>query len=80
MLLLCIIGFFIKGAGYKAGASIILFLYSIVPCVMFILIYLFFPPNNWRGYVIDLIFLLIILLNFILSVLMMKRLREEIKE
>jgi len=80
VLLLCIIGFFMKGHGYKVGTSIILFLYSIVLCIMFILFFLFFPPRGSNGYILYLVFLLIILLNFTLSVLMMKQERKGIKE
>ena len=81
ILLTCIIGLFMRGSGYKIGASIILFLYSIVLCMMFILFYLFFPPHrNSNGHILYLIFLLIILLNFTLSVvLMIKQARKRVK-
>ena len=79
VLLLCIIGLFIRGAGYNIGASIILFLYSIMLCIMVIILYLFFPPRG-SGHILFLVFLLIILLNFILSALMIKQARKRIRE
>ena len=79
IILLCLIGLFMKGPGYKVGTSIIFFLYSIVLCIMFILLYLFFHPRG-SGNIIYLIFLLIILLNFTLSALMIKQAKKEIEE
>jgi hypothetical protein len=80
VLLLCIIGLFIKNVSYRVSTSIILFLYSIVFCIMLIVLYLFFPPYGSKQVCTFFILLLITLFNFILSVLMLRKARREIKE